>query len=216
MITMKNATVHMKHSITVLLLVTIVVTAAYQRKMENLLFSTLEIKEQMRESCSAKVIYALLQEMTCFPVKEQHASAFEDGYGDGRTYGGNRTHEGIDVMSLSGKRGELTVCSVSQGVVEKIGWLPLGGYRVGIRSPQGYYFYYAHLAEYAPGLKTGDRVRAGDALGTMGDTGYGKEGTCGKFPVHLHFGVYRKQGNSEKSLNPYYLLVYLQKKAERE
>ena len=157
----------------------------------------------------------MLQEMQSFPVKERNASVFEDGYGDGRTYGGERTHEGIDIMSLSGKRGELTVCSVSEGVVEKLGWLPLGGYRIGIRSPQGYYFYYAHLDKYASGLAEGKKVRAGQSLGLMGDTGYGKEGTRGKFPVHLHFGIYRSRNGSEKSLNPYYFLLYLQKHGNR-
>ena len=43
----------------------------------------------------------------------------------------------------------------------------------------------------------------------MGDTGYGKEGTHGKFPVHLHFGIYYNENGEERSLNPYYLLKYL-------
>ena len=32
--------------------------------------------------------------------------------------------------------------------------------------------------------------KAGDFLGFMGDSGYGQEGTKGKFPVHLHIGIY--------------------------
>jgi murein DD-endopeptidase MepM/ murein hydrolase activator NlpD len=40
----------------------------------------------------------------------------------------------------------------------------------------------------------------------MGDTGYGKEGTRGQFPVHLHFGIYYNQGEEEKSVNPYRVL----------
>ncbi len=70
--------------------------------------------------------------------------------------------------------------SVSDGTVEQMGWLELGGYRVGIRSPGGLYFYYAHLDSYAAGLQKGDTVKAGTLLGYMGDTGYGQEGTRGK------------------------------------
>lgn len=209
---MKNAKIHIRHCIVVLLLVTVVLTAVFQRRLETDLYTALSVKEKMQGSLSGREIFRLIREMSCFPVEEKDAVNFEDGYGDGRTYGGQRTHEGIDVMSVSGKRGELTVCSASDGVVEKIGWLPLGGYRIGIRSPGGYYFYYAHLEKYAPGIERGKRVHAGEPLGLMGDTGYGAEGTRGKFPVHLHFGIYRKYRGSEKSLNPFYLLEYIQKK----
>jgi murein DD-endopeptidase MepM/ murein hydrolase activator NlpD len=113
-------------------------------------------------------------------------------------------------MAQDGKRGIHQVQSVSQGVVEQLGWLELGGYRVGIRSPQGIYYYYAHLDSYATGLKKGDSVKAGTFLGYMGDTGYGKEGTRGQFPVHLHFGIYYNQGETEKSINPYSTLQYLE------
>ena len=71
-----------------------------------------------------------------------------------------------------------------------MGWLTLGGYRIGIRSENGVYYYYAHLSSYSDDLKTGDYVTAGQMLGFMGDTGYGEEGTTGKFPVHLHVGIY--------------------------
>ena len=33
-------------------------------------------------------------------------------------------------------------------------------------------------------------VQAGEILGFMGNTGYGQEGTSGRFPVHLHLGIY--------------------------
>lgn len=211
MMTEKNAVVHIRCGLMGILLVMLVFTATCQRHLEQMLFTSLAIKEQMQDGCSGREVYDLLQEMRYFPIKEWQACDFQDGYGDGRTYGGKRTHEGIDVMSSSGKRGELSVRSVSDGVVEKLGWLKLGGYRVGIRSPQGYYFYYAHLEKYAPGLKEGQKIRAGEVLGLMGDTGYGKEGTRGKFPVHLHFGIYRMNDGSEESLNPYYLLQYLRK-----
>ena len=71
-----------------------------------------------------------------------------------------------------------------------MGWLQKGGWRIGIRSEQGGYFYYAHLSEYAPRMEEGKTVEAGEMLGYMGDSGYGEEGTVGQFAVHLHFGIY--------------------------
>ena len=131
------------------------------------------------------------------------------GYGQRRTYGGNRSHEGIDIMSNTGAKRDLEVIAAAQGLVEKMGWLPLGGYRIGIRSKSGLYYYYAHLDSYRAGLHVGDYVEAGDVLGIMGDTGYGKEGTRGKFPIHLHFGIYYSSKNGEESMNPYGILRYV-------
>ena len=119
-------------------------------------------------------------------------------------------------MSKKNKRGCLNVRSVSDGVVEQIGWLELGGYRIGIRSESGFYYYYAHMDAYAEGMHKGKKVRAGEVLGTMGDTGYGEEGTRGKFAVHLHFGIYRQVQGEEKSLNPYYLLNYIDSRPLKE
>ena len=135
---------------------------------------------------------------------------YSDSWNEARNFGGDRHHEGTDIMSgtVSKKRGEIPVLSMSDGVVEQIGWLKLGGYRVGIRSTKGVYFYYAHLYSYAPGIRRGTKIRAGDVIGYMGDSGYGeKEGTVGKFPVHLHLGIYRKDTKyGEYSVNPYKFL----------
>ena len=44
----------------------------------------------------------------------------------------------------------------------------------------------------------------------MGNTGYGDEGTSGKFPVHLHLGIYISTENKEEqSVNPYWILRYM-------
>lgn len=151
----------------------------------------------------------------CFPVAEDgkgmESFAFDNSWLADRTYGGKRQHEGCDIMPSINERGYFQIVSVSDGIVEKMGWLDKGGYRVGIRSDAGAYFYYAHLYEYAKNLQVGDKVKAGDVLGTMGDSGYGIEGTVGKFPVHLHFGVYLDIDGEEQSVNPYWILKYLEK-----
>ncbi len=65
-------------------------------------------------------------------------------------------------------------------------------------------------------FQIGEPVKAGQILGYMGDTGYGEEGTAGKFPVHLHLGIYiDTQAGEELGVNPYYVLQAMEKKSEK-
>lgn len=114
-------------------------------------------------------------------------------------------------MAAENKRGLYPVVSVSDGTVKNKGWLEKGGWRIGIISDSGTYYYYAHLDSYT-NLKIGDYVRAGELLGYMGDSGYGAEGTVGQFPVHLHFGIYFYENGKEISVNPYEVLLFLENK----
>lgn len=141
---------------------------------------------------------------------------FEQSFGLARTYGGDRKHEGTDIMTPDNIRGTCPVISVCNGTVTNIGWLELGGYRVGVLSEQGVYYYYAHLYRYDTMIAEGSRVSAGQILGYAGDSGYGAEGTTGQFDVHLHFGIYLndEEGN-EVALDPYPLLKNLRNKMLR-
>lgn len=143
--------------------------------------------------------------------------AFDDSWMQSRTFGGNRGHEGCDIMASVNTRGYYPIVSVSDGVIEKIGWLPQGGYRLGIRSPHGAYFYYAHLYDYVRDFVPGEPVTAGEIIGFMGDSGYSKvEGTVGNFDVHLHFGIYLNDENGKEfSVNSYSVLKMLEKKKYR-
>ena len=164
------------------------------------------------------VLSAVWEDIVYCPVPQSsydtngYNVTFGDSWMQSRNFGGERTHEGCDIMAGIDKRGHYPVVSISDGYVEKIGWLRLGGYRIGIRSTHGVYFYYAHLSDYAPGLKAGDEVKAGELLGFMGDTGYSEvEGTTGYFPVHLHVGIYlNEEDGTEKSYNPYPFLKELE------
>lgn len=156
----------------------------------------------------------ILYDMKVFPVPSNGDFSsyveYSDSWNVERTYGGARRHEGCDIMAKINERGRYPIVSMTDGIVENIGWLELGGYRIGIRSENGGYFYYAHLYDYAPNLKEGDTIYAGQYIGTMGDSGYSKvEGTVGNFDVHLHVSIYVTHNNVEYSINPYYILKNL-------
>lgn len=159
---------------------------------------------------------AILTDLSYFPVPQVVNSSADVSYVDTwrqpRTYGGDRKHEGTDLMATNNIRGFFPVISITDGIIEKIGWLEQGGYRIGVRSASGGYFYYAHLDSYAPELEQGDTVIAGQFLGFMGDSGYGSEGTVGQFDVHLHLGIYVNTNQGEMSVNPYWILKILEKK----
>lgn len=151
-----------------------------------------------------------------FPVQE-NGIVYENSWMFERSYGGLRGHEGTDLMPPENLPGHFKVVSMTEGTVEKIGWLEKGGYRIGIRSPRGGYYYYAHLDSYAQEFVPGQSVEAGELLGYMGDSGYGPEGTSGRFDVHLHLGIYLEtETASELSVNPYWLLRYLEEEESRQ
>lgn len=167
------------------------------------------------ESIQSK-IEAMWTDAVLFPVgtienQPEATVDFTNSWRQSRTFGGDRFHEGCDIMASLNERGIYPVYSVSDGFVENIGWLRLGGYRIGIRSEHSVYFYYAHLSDYAKDFQIGEEVKAGTLLGFMGDTGYSDiEGTTGNFPVHLHFGIYfNDESGNEFSVNPFPLLRYL-------
>lgn len=158
-----------------------------------------EVEKQMN---TEKLKY-ISEDMVCFPIPVAYRNQvyFEDTYGEKR---GDFYHEGCDIMDYENKEGLIPIVSATDGVITNIGWLYLGGYRIGITSKNGIYYYYAHLNSYAKGLSVGKEVKAGELLGFMGNTGEGEEGTTGKFNVHLHFAIYIfLQGENEKTVNPY-------------
>lgn len=147
--------------------------------------------------------------MATFPVPRSSDGRskwieYVNSWGYERSYGGNRAHEGTDICALENIRGKYPIVSMTNGTVTAKGWLEKGGYRLGITSDNGVYYYYAHLDSYADGIGVGDKVAQGQLIGYMGDTGYGKiEGTRGKFQVHLHMGMYIYPNGKEISINPY-------------
>lgn len=134
-----------------------------------------------------------------FPVDIRHNYSYRNTWGDRRGYGGNRIHEGTDIFASYGA----PVKSTTYGVVEIKGWNRFGGWRIGIRDIHAIYHYFAHLNSFNDEINVGDVVKPGDVLGTVGSSGYGPPGTAGKFPPHLHYGMYKDNGRNEWSFDPY-------------
>ncbi len=192
-----------------------------EEKKDSLNRSVNQLKEKRNTEFKILTGYlcAVWEDLVYFPVpvssrNEDAGVTYSDSWMFERTFGGKRGHEGTDIMADINERGRYPVISMTDGVVEKIGWLTKGGYRIGIRAPHGGYFYYAHLFDYAKDFQPGDTVKAGDMLGFMGDSGYSEvEGTVGNFDVHLHLGIYVDQTDgTEISINSYWPLRWLEEK----
>lgn len=134
-----------------------------------------------------------------FPVPLHSDYTYRDTWGASRGWGGLRIHEGTDLFAGYG----VPVRSTCYGIIEVRGWNPYGGWRIGIRDLNGVYHYYAHLSGFNKKVGLGDVVKPGQVVGWVGSSGYGKPGTQGRFPPHLHYGLYRDHGLSEWSFDPY-------------
>ena len=137
------------------------------------------------------------------PVKNIRISDLTDTFSDSRGEG-VRLHEAIDIMAPVGT----SVVAAAPGTVEKLFRSDAGGNTIYVRSNDGETIhYYAHLDEYAEGLKEGQRVRRGQRLGTVGSSGNASEEA-----PHLHFAVLQTTADAEwwepaNAVNPYPLLT---------
>ncbi len=75
------------------------------------------------------------------------------------------------------------------------------GRAIAIEHGQGVRTYYMHMDELRPGIEAGQRIRAGDALGTMGDTGLA-------FGPHLHFALTQERGGRTWYVDPEPILAH--------
>lgn len=134
-----------------------------------------------------------------FPLPIRANFSYRDTWGDARGWGGRRIHEGTDIFSDYG----VNVYATCYGIIEMKGWNKYGGWRIGIRDINNTYHYFAHLNGFTKDLKLGDIVKPGQPIGSVGSSGYGPPGTAGKFPPHLHYGMYKDNGKTEWSFDPY-------------
>jgi murein DD-endopeptidase MepM/ murein hydrolase activator NlpD len=126
-----------------------------------------------------------------FPVGDPHE--FISSYGFPRG-GGTRQHQGNDIFAPRGT--ELYACE--RGVITGVGTNSLGGTKLWVVGESGTEYYYAHLAAFAPGIRNGGVVEAGDLVGFVGNSG-NAVGT----PPHLHYEIHPNGG---PAVDPYPLL----------
>jgi peptidoglycan LD-endopeptidase LytH len=138
-------------------------------------------------------------EKHAFPLPIRSNHSYRTTWGDARGWGGRRIHEGTDIFAGYG----VPVRATNFGIIEMKGWNKFGGWRIGIRDINNTYHYFAHMNGYAKDLKVGQIVEPGMIIGSVGSSGYGPPGTSGKFPPHLHYGMYKDNGYIEWSFDPY-------------
>lgn len=114
---------------------------------------------------------------------------------------GGRQHQGTDIFAPVGT----PVVAFAPGTVRRLRNETeggLGGNTVTIQGDDGNSYYYAHLDQRVNGLQEGQRIEAGQQIGTVGMTGNAR----GTEP-HLHFSI--NEGTSN-NVNPFPLLQQLQ------
>lgn len=118
-----------------------------------------------------------------FPVVGKGNTAVSSYWGAARD-GGSRQHEGVDIFAARGT----PVVAVADGRITSTGDRGLGGKQVWQRDALfGLSIYYAHLDSIT--ARDGRRVKRGDTLGLVGNTG-----NAITTSPHLHFGIYDRGG----------------------
>lgn len=136
------------------------------------------------------------------PVSGIRPEQLTDTFSQARA-NGVRRHDAIDIMAPLGTN----VVAAAPGKVEKLFLSREGGNTIYVRSAdRRLIYYYAHLDSYAPDLREGRMVGAGEVLGRVGYSGNGSPAA-----PHLHFAIWKVApeipwyGQGEP-VNPYPLL----------
>ena len=79
----------------------------------------------------------------------------------------SRMHTGVDWSAAIGT----PIIAAGNGVVEKAGWAGGYGKQIIIRHANGYETSYNHQSAFAKGIEPGVRVRQGQTIGFLGQTG---------------------------------------------
>lgn len=104
---------------------------------------------------------------------------------------GGRLHKGIDIAAPTGT----PVAAAYDGTIAVAGSLDGYGNAIYINHDNGYSTRYAHLSAYAPGIRSGIRVSAGQIIGAVGNTG-------ASTGPHLHYEL-RGPNGPVNPLNSY-------------
>ena len=126
-----------------------------------------------------------------FPVKDKNSRAIASFFGDPRD-GGRRDHHGVDIFAPR----HTPILAPSDASVTRVGVGDIGGTYVWLYdSKRSMYLYFAHLETRE--VERGDRVIAGQLIGTVGNSGNARTTA-----PHLHFGIY-----SNGPIDPYHFIA---------
>lgn len=136
------------------------------------------------------------------PVAGVRSDQLVDTFTQAREEGARR-HDAIDIPAPAGT----PVVAAASGRLDELFTSEAGGLTVYVRSPdRRFEMYYAHLRDYAPGLRQGQAIRRGQRLGSVGATGNASPDS-----PHLHFAVSRVRPDESphegEPINPYPLLT---------
>ena len=114
-----------------------------------------------------------------FPV--YGTASFGDSFGGPRPDSPGGWHHGEDIFAAAGT----PLLAVADGTLHTIGFNKHRRLPALATRHSGNEFYYAHLSAYSPLAIEGERVKAGDVIGFVGDTGDADGGS-----PHLHFEIH--------------------------
>jgi murein DD-endopeptidase MepM/ murein hydrolase activator NlpD len=115
--------------------------------------------------------------------------SYGDGWGADR---GRRNHAGMD---MGGRRGT-PLFAIESGYINRTKRQSNGAMQIVLKGKSGSKYYYGHMQHVF--VRGGQKVRAGQVIATMGDSG-------SPGAVHLHF-EYWKSGRESAAVNPASLL----------
>lgn len=103
-------------------------------------------------------------------------------------------HNGVD---LTGEGGTDWIVAVADGTVMNYKYTESRGYYVELKMENGYLTRYLHTKEGTCQVKVGNKVKKGQRLAFIGNTGYYKDAAGKKHRVgtHLHFAVVTSGGS---------------------
>ena len=145
-------------------------------------------------TCSPKLAY--------YPVQGKHNNGYDstagnsslwscdDAYSNSDYYS---QHLGNDIWAAEGT----PVVATVDGTLLLVGFSSYSGNKVTIKDNCGWYHFYCHLKDIAPGISNGNAVKAGTVVGSVGKTGTASNGV-----VHLHYSIY-PDGNYDAGIDPW-------------
>jgi murein DD-endopeptidase MepM/ murein hydrolase activator NlpD len=159
-----------------------------QRRFEEATAEYNKMKERLAAAAAAEAggVFLTSGGMAC-PIAAPNS--FIDSWGYPRS--GGRTHEGTDMMAAAGA----PVVAITDGRITFEGYGSSAGNWLILSGDDGNAYWYMHNRK---NLVSGGRVRAGEQIATVGDTGNAIGG-----PPHVHFEYHPRGGGP---VNPYPLL----------